>query len=44
MSDLTLLLRRMNQRRATTEASHLEDAATTTLAVMIGLIALASLL
>lgn len=44
MSDLSLLLRRMNQRQATTHASDLENAATTTLMVLVGLIALASIL
>ncbi len=44
MSDLNVLLRRMNQRRSISEAGHLEDAATTTLMVLVGLITLASLL
>lgn len=42
MNDLNFLLRRLNQPNA--NASHLEDAATATLAGLVALIALASLL
>jgi hypothetical protein len=44
MSDLNILLRRMNQRTSTQEAAHMEDAATTMLLGMLALITVALLL
>jgi hypothetical protein len=44
MSDLNILLRRMNQRTSAQEAVHMEDAAVTLLAGLLVLITVASLL
>jgi hypothetical protein len=44
MSDLNILLRRMNQRASSLEAVHMEDAATTLLVGMLAVITVALLL
>ncbi|BBL73048.1 hypothetical protein [Methylomagnum ishizawai] len=44
MGDLRILLRRMSQRQTLPQAGDLESAATTTLALMVGLVVLASVL
>jgi hypothetical protein len=44
MSDLNLLLRRLNQSRTRSQADHLETAAAATLLALLGMVALASLL
>lgn len=44
MSDLNILLSRMNQRTSTLEAGHMEDAATAMLVGMLAFIAVALLL
>ncbi|SMF93442.1 hypothetical protein SAMN02949497_0723 [Methylomagnum ishizawai] len=44
MADLRFLLRRMNQRQSMPRSGDLESAATTTLALMVGLVVLASIL